>query len=67
MNKSLPSPKGFKVPDAATALNVSRRFLETEIKRGHLQVMRFGRRCVRIRPQDLDSYAEKYLVGGETK
>ena len=67
MNKSLPSPKGYKVPDAANALNVSRRFLETEIKRGRIPVMRFSKRCVRIRPQDLDDYVEKYLVEGAKK
>jgi excisionase family DNA binding protein len=67
MDSSLPSPKGYKVPDAAKALNVSRRFLEQEIKRGRLPIMRFSARCVRIRPQDLDSYAEKYVVGGAAK
>jgi excisionase family DNA binding protein len=63
----LPSQKGYKVQDAADSISVSRRFLEIAIKSGQLPVMRFSRRCVRIRPEDLDAYLAKYVVGGTAK
>ena len=65
MNPTLPSKKGYKIPDAADLIDVSRKFLETEIKRGRLPVTRLSTRCVRIRPEDLDAYLLKYRIGGE--
>ena len=67
MDTSLPSPKGYKIQDAASSISVSRLFLEKEIKRGRLRVMRFSRRCVRIPAEDWSAYLAKYVVGGPTK
>lgn len=56
MYTSLPSPKGIKIQDAADSISVSRIFLEKEIKRGRLRVMRLSRRCVRILAEDWNAY-----------
>ena len=43
----------------AVALRCSRSNIETLVKKGELQVFRFGRRCVRIDPVSLQTYLKK--------
>lgn len=47
------------VPEAARRIDCTRRFLEKQIKAGHLRVIRLSRRCVRVRPEDLAEYLER--------
>lgn len=56
--------KTYRVEEAAQAANVCKRFLEMKIKSGDLAVIRLGRRCIRIREQDLDAWLAHNLVGG---
>lgn len=53
---------GFTLPQVAASLNCCRRFLELQIKAGHLKVVRLSSRCVRIRPADLADYLERRAV-----
>lgn len=46
----------FSIQQAAEYLGVSRRFVELEASRGHLNVIRLSRRCLRIRRADLEAY-----------
>lgn len=46
----------FTVNEVADALNVSRRFLDKEIKAKRLRALKFGARCTRIRKCDLDDW-----------
>jgi excisionase family DNA binding protein len=46
----------LSVGQAASYLGVSRRFVELEVHRGHLAVIRLGRRCLRIRRTALETY-----------
>jgi hypothetical protein len=59
-----PIPKGYRVGEAAAAIHTSRRFLELEMERGNLPVVRLATRCVRIRPEDLDAYLRRFLFTG---
>ena len=52
---------------AAKQIEVSKRFLEREIELGRLPVVRLGRRCVRVRAEDLDAYLKKFLFVGPPK
>jgi excisionase family DNA binding protein len=42
--------------EAAEFLEVSRRFIELEVARGHLPVIRLSPRCLRIRRSALEQY-----------
>ena len=53
---------GFTLPQVAASLNCCRRFLELQIKAGHLKTVRLSARCVRIRPADLADYLERRTV-----
>ena len=52
----------MRLPDAAKRIGCSRRFLELQIKAGHLRAIRLSARCVRIRPQDLADYLEGRVI-----
>jgi excisionase family DNA binding protein len=62
MDASMPSVKGYKIQDAANSIGVSRMFLEKEIKRGRLRLMRFSRRCVRVPVEDWNAYLAKHMT-----
>ena len=55
----------FRLGEAASRVGCSRRFLEKQIAAGRLKVIRLSPRCVRIRPQDLAAYLERYAAGGK--
>jgi excisionase family DNA binding protein len=57
----------LRTADVAQAIQGSKRFVELEIAAGRLQAVKLSRKFVRIRPEDLDTYLAKYVVGGETK
>ena len=48
--------------EASEAVGVCRRFLEGEIRAGHLRVLKFGARCTRVRSEDLNRWMEAHLV-----
>jgi excisionase family DNA binding protein len=54
--EALESRAILSVGQAASYLGVSRRFVELEIQRQHLAVIRLGRRCLRIRRSALEQY-----------
>lgn len=47
-------------PEAAKLLHCSMGHLDNAIQSGQLTVIRFGRRCVRISPMDVEAYIEKH-------
>ena len=59
--------QSFRIRQAAKQIEVSKRFLEREIELGRLPVVRLGRRCVRVRAEDLDAYLKKFLFVGPPK
>jgi excisionase family DNA binding protein len=52
----------FKLSEAAKQTATSRRFLEKQIAAGRLKVIRLSARCVRVRPEDLAAYLERFAV-----
>jgi excisionase family DNA binding protein len=46
----------LSIGEAAEYLGVSRRFIELEVQRGHLAVVRLSTRCLRIRRSALETY-----------
>jgi excisionase family DNA binding protein len=56
----------LRITDVAQAMQASRRFVEEEIAAGRLAKVKLSRKFVRIRPEDLDAYLAKYVVGGES-
>lgn len=50
---------------ASKLASFSLRHLENVIKRQEIAVVRLGRRCVRIRPEDLQAYIDSKLVPAE--
>ena len=61
------SKKLLRVTEAAQVIQGSKRFVEEEISAGRLAVVRLSRKFVRIRPEDLDAYIERYVIGGAAK
>jgi excisionase family DNA binding protein len=61
------SKKLLRVTEVAQAIQGSKRFVDEEISAGRLPVVRLSRKFVRVRPEDLDVYIAKYVVGGTTK
>jgi excisionase family DNA binding protein len=51
------------IKDAADHLQMSEGFVKKAIRNGELAVVRFGSRCVRIRPEDLDRYVKAKIEG----
>ena len=56
--------QSFRIRQAAKQIDVSKRFLEREIELGRLPVVRLGRRCVRVRAEDLAAYLKRFLFLG---
>lgn len=52
----------FTLAEVSEAVKVSRRFLEGEINAGRLSAMKFGARCTRVRPEDLQRWMEGSAV-----
>ena len=44
---------------AAVQIGCSRALIDTLVRRGELQVIRFSRRCVRVDPASLQAYLQK--------
>lgn len=55
-------PLALRLPEVATRLGTSRRFLEKQIAAGHLKVLKLSARCVRVRLSDLTDWMEKRAV-----
>lgn len=51
--------KPMTVAGLAAWLDVSRRFIEGEVSRGHLRVRKISPRCVRIMPSDIARWLEQ--------
>jgi len=49
----------LKVPEVAQRCSVHVRTVRAWISAGHLPVLRFGRRCVRIDPRDLKRFLKQ--------
>ena len=49
----------MSLAELASWLDVSRRFLELQIEKGHLRVRRISPRCIRILPGDVAAWLEK--------
>jgi excisionase family DNA binding protein len=52
----------LRIEEVAEKLNCSRRFLGQQIALGRLPVIRLSRRCVRVRPADLDDYLARHVA-----
>ena len=52
-------------PDAAEYLSISRRYLSTLTKNRVIPCVKFGRRCVRYKPSDLDKAADRFRVSAK--
>ena len=52
----------LQLGEAANKISCSRRFLEKQIAAGRLKVVRLSPRCVRVRPEDLAAYLDRYAV-----
>jgi len=50
--------------DVAAEITVGKRTVESWIARGDLRVVRFSRRCVRVRRRDLDEFIRRHLSEG---
>lgn len=62
---SLANPEGmFTTQEVATAIAVGKRTVESWIASGDLRVVRFSKRCVRVRRRDLDEFIRRHLSGG---
>ena len=57
----------LRITDVARILQSTKGFVEKEIAGGRLPRVKLSYKFVRVRPEDLDAYLAKYLVGGETK
>ena len=49
----------MSLEELATWLDVSRRFLEFQIAKGHLRVRRISPRCIRVLPGDVADWLNK--------
>ena len=67
LQQTQPITYGLRVKEAVKQINVSKRFLELAIEQGLLPVIRLGPRCVRVRPQDLSEYLQRFLTVGPAK
>lgn len=52
----------MNLQEAARRVSCSRRFLEKQIAAGQLRAIRITKRCVRIRPEDLAEFLERFAV-----
>lgn len=52
----------LRLPEVAHRIGTSRRFLEKQIRDGHLRATRLSTRCVRVRLSDLADYLERRSV-----
>lgn len=52
----------MNLQEAARRVSCSRRFLEKQIAAGRLRAIRITKRCVRIRPEDLAEFLERFAV-----
>lgn len=63
----LPPRMTYSVDEVARVTGVSRDVLYDEVRSGRLRALRFGKRLLRVRPEDVDEWLEESTRGGDER
>ena len=67
MPDAAPTERFLTLRQVAEVLNVSPRYVRGLRQSGALPVVRLSRRCLRVRPEDLDRMVEERMAGRQRR